>query len=83
MIKRLFLTLIVLVSANLYSQDPDRYRLNHKVEPVYQLFPERERSKILNKKISVKTEELKRRKVLKELYKDEVNQYLREFRKNH
>jgi len=48
-----------------------------------QLFPEKDRSKILNKKISVKIEELKRRQALQKLYSTDINVYLHKFRKNH
>lgn len=44
------------------------------------LFPEENRSKILNKRIAVKVEEFKRRKTLQQLYFKEVDKYLEEFR---
>jgi hypothetical protein len=44
------------------------------------LFPEENRSKILNKRIAVKVEEFKRRKTLQQLYFKEVDKYLEEFK---
>jgi hypothetical protein len=46
-----------------------------------QLFPEEERSKILNKRIAVKVEEFKRRKELQKLYADEVDKFLEDFKR--
>jgi hypothetical protein len=44
-----------------------------------QLFPKEERSKILNKSIVAKAEEIKRQRELRNLYTDDLNKYLKNF----
>ena len=48
-----------------------------------QLFPEKQRSKILNKRIAVKVEDFKRREKLQDLYTSDVDNFLKEFREKH
>lgn len=48
-----------------------------------QLFPEEERSKILNKSIAVEAEDLKRDEELRKLYSEYLIEYLKDFNKKH
>jgi hypothetical protein len=48
-----------------------------------QLFPENERSTILNKNIAIETEGIKRHEELRKLYSKDVIEYLKDFNKKH
>jgi hypothetical protein len=48
-----------------------------------QLFPENERSTILNKNIAIETEGIKRYEELRNLYADDLNKYITDFSKKH